>query len=760
MTKKSVKAEVKAFVKGLITEASPLNFPENASVDEQNFELLANGTRQRRLGLTYEPGYTGKLSNQYIETIPTSNISTYVWRDVAGVDNKNFLVVQSDNTLYFYDLSKSTLSTDGFVGFKTLLNTFSAGKKHSFASVEGLLVVATGNYDIGYVSFDPTLVSFNVSYYNLMVRDFWGVEEDVETTDVYYRPTIDSANHRYNLYNQSWGVPRRWEGAGEKQFTDPVSYYFAYSNVYPSSSETVWTAMTMKAATDPYEYMRPNAWGEVFGSTPTASKGYFIIDLLKRGSSRTKAVENNYARFQQMTMQTYTGNLDYTPGGAKIVTEFAGRIFYAGFSGEVVDGDSRSPNLSSYVAFSRLVRSKNDLGICYQEGDPTSREGSDVVDTDGGVIRLSGAQGIVGMEQIGQSLIVFANNGIWAITGGNDYGFSATNYKAPNISSFGCVSEKSIVKVGDTVLFWGTNGIYSVGRNQTGDLVVKSITDETIQTFYANISPDEKDNAIGVYDDVSKTVRWIYFEFKGFGTQTTVKEIILDTRLGAFYPYVINNPSTGIIRSVFALPQSSVITNTDVVSVGSEKVYVNTDSVVIPFQIRSPSKTGVKYLMLYDDTNSPGNIYFTFGYYTDQSFKDWGSIDAEAYLLTGAITAGDSSVDKQVPYVTVHCYRTENGVDSNFNPIGQSSCLMRSHWGWANSLNSNKWGPEQQVYRYVRGYMASSTVDPYDNGFELITTKNKLRGQGKAIALHFKTETGKDCRIVGWNININGNSVT
>lgn len=39
MPKKSIKAEVKSFIKGFITEASALNFPADASAEEQNFEL-------------------------------------------------------------------------------------------------------------------------------------------------------------------------------------------------------------------------------------------------------------------------------------------------------------------------------------------------------------------------------------------------------------------------------------------------------------------------------------------------------------------------------------------------------------------------------------------------------------------------------------------------------------------------------------------------------------------------------------------------
>ena len=48
MAKQTQKAEVNNFVKGLITEASPINFPANASKSEENFELNKKGYRKDR----------------------------------------------------------------------------------------------------------------------------------------------------------------------------------------------------------------------------------------------------------------------------------------------------------------------------------------------------------------------------------------------------------------------------------------------------------------------------------------------------------------------------------------------------------------------------------------------------------------------------------------------------------------------------------------------------------------------------------------
>lgn len=763
MPKKSVKAEVNTFIKGLITEASPLNFPENASLDEQNFELLPTGVRQRRLGMDFEDAYVGRIGIFGTESFDISKVKTYVWKDAAGISGNDLLVVQMNNRLQFFNTNVASLSSDGYINTIAFPVLEFGVRANSFTAIDGKLIAVTGEGNVFAITYHPSTNDVTYEMYRLRVRDMWGVEYADSDNNQYYRPPQSAPReHFYNLYNQSWGAPRRWEGVANKQFTDPVGYFSSQYGVLPAKEETVWTAMTVKADSDPYEYMRPNAWGELFGSTPVAAKGYFVIDLLARGQSRTAAVEQNYARFPQMVMNTYAAKPDITIGGATVVHEFAGRVFYAGFGGQVQDGDSKSPVLSSYVAFSQLVSSFDDLGKCYQAGDPTSREGNDVVDTDGGLVRISGVNRIIAMKDMGASLIVIGSNGIWALTGGSGYGFSATNYKVSKLSDFGAISSESVVKVGDNILYWGVDGIYQVSADNTGELIVKSITDGTIQTFYTQLSIEEKANSIGVYDEVSKTVRWIYYDKLEVGVSTGTKELILDTRIGAFYKYLIKNLPATFIRSMFTIPSFRFEESEVEVMYGTDSVAVGVDDVVISYQKRTPTKSSVKYLVFVTPNE---DLYYTFSYYRNNKFLDWEGadligVDAEAFLLTGAITANDSSVDKQTPYITVHMYRTESEVDSNLAPISVSGCLLRSQWEWSNSVNSKKWSPQYQVYRYVRGFMVGSSADLFDNGFEMISTKNKLRGRGKAVSLHFNTEPGKDCRIVGWNLNLNGNAIT
>jgi hypothetical protein len=84
---------------------------------------------------------------------------------------------------------------------------------------------------------------------------------------------------------------------------------------------------------------------------------------------------------------------------------------------------------------------------------------------------------------------------------------------------------------------------------------------------------------------------------------------------------------------------------------------------------------------------------------------------------------------------------------------------MRSQWNYANQIESNKWSPLVQSYRYRKARIVENLSDAFDTGFYAITSKSKLRGRGKAIALYFETEPYKDCQILGWNISVNINQI-
>jgi hypothetical protein len=727
-TKQGQRAEINTFVQGIITEASPLNFPPNASREEENFVLKRDGSRRRRLGMDYEEFATLRTAGTAADFL-TKGYTSFNWLSVSGDNTQEFVVIQVGKFLHFYDVADMEAG-DGYID-DIELTGFAADTVYSMAGIEGKLVVVGGAEDIAIIT--HTAGVFTVEYEVLKVRDFWGVEvtDTPYEDDPFYRTavpyTTDILNlHRYNLQNQSWALPRKDKNG---LLSDPIALYSTeYPNKYPSNSEVVWTGLQFQPVVDgddPYERIFPSLYQEVANTSPTAAKGFYKIDLINRGASRIAEFENNYSNSGSVLLvPTFTTVDDISDGGASIVTEYAGRVWFTGFSGGVTDGDARSPNLSNYIAFSQLVKNSRDIVKCYQEGDPTSRDSSDVVDSDGGFLKIAGAKRILAIRSIRTHLIVFADNGVWAISGNTDMGFTATGYGVSKITESGCISAESVVVEGENVLYWSDEGIYTISRDKFAQLAPSNITQTTIQTLYDDIPLEVKRKCRGVYDKLSKRVVWLYKTGTVFTSDSVTQEITLDTSLSSF--------------------SQNRVMNLDDFS----------HEVVEPFYNR-----GLKYVFA---KKAGTACTFSTCAYNNTSFLDWESVDDEgvdafAYLLTGSQIAGDSSIPKQITYLFLHFEKTESATDAFGVPLNQSGCLFRTQWDWAGGSQSNKFGSLAQGYRYRRAYFAALPDTAYDNGFEVVTSKNKVRGRGKAFALYLETEPLKDCIILGWNLTINGN---
>ena len=199
---------------------------------------------------------------------------------------------------------------------------------------------------------------------------------------------------------------------------------------------------------------------------------------------------------------------------------------------------------------------------------------------------------------------------------------------------------------------------------------------------------------------------------------------------------------------------------------GTENVLYNTEQVTNTSRIVREGLREVIYPVV---TRITPTIKYTFAKYKDGSFVDWKSydgtgVDAPATLLTGFDGMGDYQRTKQVPYLTLHYERTEDGFYTDGNgdiwPTNESSCLVQSQWDWTNSITAGRWGREFQGYRYRRGFIPENAGSDFDTGFSVISTKNKLRGKGKVLSLQFKTEPEKNCILLGWSSLTNvGNNV-
>jgi hypothetical protein len=766
MARQQLTAEFNRFVGGLITEASPMNFPEGASLDEVNMVMNRDGTRQRRLGFDLETSYAEVDTGIRLDLTKTLGTSEFKWENAGGDPEKELLVVQMGNVLQVFDLDITPLST-GLIYTQTL-HVDSYEDIFSYAMVDGLLVVATGLKDVNILEFDGTS-TVTLSTDILYIRDLFGVEADNGTTiftnslNLEERPTTIFDTYLYNLRNQSWALPRK--PSNGETVEDPITHFFAQESTYPSNSDTVNTALypdandTDNRVVD--RFFAQDLIDDPAGST-RSPRGYFIIDAMERGVSRLLRETTLRGRYPTLDFSVSILPTDTTPGGAGVIAEYAGRIFYAGFSGVVTDKDANSPRMSSYVLFSRFIHDADDMTKCYQEADPTSKDDPDKVDTDGGFLRLDRAYGIKKMVTVGASLFVFASNGVWRIHGGSEAGFSANSHIVDKLTDHGIRGANSVVLSDDSLFYWGDDGIYAISQGEVGSWAVENISQQTIQTTYEDISIEDKKAVSGHYDSYERKIKWVYH--KEIDSNEAVRELVFDRNLSAFTLNSINHLTTMSnfpkISSIFPSQPFAVGDQVSGITVVGDPVTVNGDPVQMTIAARSTSQRELKYVVV---TSTAANLKYSFGAFDDPTFYDWAEqdgtgIDSPAYLLTGYIMAGDTQLDKQVAYLTTHFIRTEDGFDVNLNPENESSCLVQFQWEWTNSVAANKWSNPFQAYRYRQVYMPEDADDDYDTGYKLITTRNMVRGGGKVFSILFSSEAGKDMRLVGWALNITSNT--
>ena len=138
------------FVKGLITEAGPLTFPDNATIEDMNCVLTLKGSHRRRYGISEEqdgqPLFTEGLSSLNLKS---DNVFSYVWQDAAN-STKDFLIVLIGSSLKIYEINqessfinkeKASLSVSHF------LVTALPNRTVSLTSVKGFLFCTISGYE-------------------------------------------------------------------------------------------------------------------------------------------------------------------------------------------------------------------------------------------------------------------------------------------------------------------------------------------------------------------------------------------------------------------------------------------------------------------------------------------------------------------------------------------------------------------------------------------------------------------------------------
>lgn len=715
-------ATYNTFIGGLITEAGPLTFPENASVDELNCDLLRNGARRRRLGLQAESGAVLSTLTVQADTVVTVGS----WEDVAEQAGTQFAVVQVGRYISFYQFSDGALSA-GIVkinftsttNFQIDLNTYArpntTGAEAAaieVTSIKGGLVVASPEINTFLVKRNTLTGAFTVEEIKFRIRDFrWMGNRDEYKGDVAIGGI--TPERLYDTKNAGWD-----------HSTNPLKTYNAATGRYPRLTHPWFSGLNSKGD------FKTSEWRRVPGGDGLLGNGKYTYDLYSqnRGSKASGVpVTTEAARFSS-------------------VAAFSGRVFFTGMANSTNDNGSR-------IYFSQLlIYDLDEIGNVLQQNDPTSRDYSDLLDTDGGFISIPEAHQIRKIHVFGAALLVFAANGVWRI-GGVDDVFRATEYTVTKIGEDGLLSTGSFVSAQGRPYWWSNTGIFTVQASELGIYESKDISISTVQSFFDGITPAAKGAVRGVYDTTRRRIMWMFPDNAESNLNKRNRILLLDEELGAFFPWRIEDqtaPTDYLVDGTFfeGVGAGSILTNV-VDSDGDQVVDSLGNDVVIQRTDRSLETSGVYFLTVDGPTGK-----LTFSQFRNIEFEDWAEVPFQSYAETGYNFAGELTQLKNFTYLVTYLRTTETGFTLNestsgYDPVRPSSLRVSTLWDFRAVPHT----AYQQAYRLRRPVLvdtANLNTFPYPE--TVVTTRLKMRGRGRSVRLRFESDPNKDFYLLGYEM--------
>jgi len=640
------------FVKGLITENSALSFPENASLDEENFVLNSDGSRQRRRGINLESFGSGSGQTWPASTVHDQALTINYWKNAGNIGTVSFYVVQIGNLINFIDATKTPVS-GGTTGITIDLSTYKTAFAQNIGSEpiqtavgNGVLYVVSKDTDPFYITYDSSTGAPAINtpvIIDVQARDFLGLEDGYTVEE--RRATPITSSHHYNLLNQGWldSHITTYESGG----TSPSN---AYIWILGKDSNDVFQAAQLNKA--------------YVGDTP-APKGHFKFSVFNKDyNTKVSATTTDITSIVEENRFTTTAF-------------YSGRVWFAGVESNIKP--TGSSGLNSNIYYSQLLTDKNKSGKCYQDADPTSEQVSDLIATDGGVIVIPEIEKVWKIVPMKNSLIIFASNGVWQIRGTGDAGFDATTFEVLKLLTINVYNSDCVVVVEDAIMFWTDAGIYVLSSDGRGLFTSTNISKTTIQTLYNNVSNVSKLYARGSYDATGRIVSWLYNDSSTYDGVTDRffydTELLFDVQLKAFYKHTfsaINVRSPKIAGQI----NSNDLLITDVafgIEASGVPVEATTVAVQVTQAVRSSGTSSVKYWTFKEEVSLDFKIYMT--ELNDATFMDWRTFDGTgadflSFLRTGHELFGDSSKIKQVKYLTMYFKRTETGfTESGGGPV-------------------------------------------------------------------------------------------
>ena len=799
------------FSKGLNTEASLINFPDGFSSDEENYTLLINGSRRRRLGLGLETGgsnYT--LGYGYAAG---DAVRSFDWENVGGDPAINFVVVQVGYYLHIYrdtnipSANKSATSidlrtykipsvTDAAVSQSPIDGSY--GRGHFFVCHRYVKPI--------WIKYTSTTDSFTITETNIEERDFEGVDDGYSNSA---QPSAAITSHTYNLKNRGW--------------TDSqITSFQTSQSKQPSKAMAPWLGLQRPLTTFGSGATTTAVWDETGVRTfsPTklvselfqdasAPQGHFIRNPFDTTSQPLSGPTSDYAistwtisgttAGSQTITVTTSGNHGLSNGNTAVISGTSGfyeSIYGGGFFPDFYyqyfsfDGSYAVAGVTA-TTFQITVTFPGDflnwlaqyaaLGTV-TTSSATNPQGSVSASRFKTVAFFASRVWYAGAESVKLSTRIYFSQ---IIESDGQYGkcyqiADPTDERISDITPADggviVIPEAAnivrIIPYGASLLVFATNGVWQIGPGGDGYFTatsysVRKITDsgtaspgsvvlaDNIPVYWGltDIYTIEQDTQTGylLAKNMSQFTVNTLFNTIPYTAKAVVQGVFDDLNKKVYWLY---SESSGAALTNYTYNKALIFDARQQAFTKYKFSHSLTTGYVGSIFIlkQGLGQSKVKYIC-FKNSAATLSIHET---NNSTDYKDFALTEQEAFLVTGYDTVGDAAARKYAPYIYVFSNKTESGYTisgSDYTPTRESSTTLQVRWDWADLSVAGKWGQAQEAYRHSRLYTpADPTTDTFNDGVPLIVTKNKVRGRGRSIHLKFQAGSGKDSWIAGWSV--------
>ncbi len=760
------------FTKGLVTEATGLNFPENAATDVDNCIFSLLGDVYRRSGIDFEENYDHTIIDRVF-----ASISNYRWINVGGDGETQMLVLQVGDELRFYKTSAATDSSpisNQLMPQVITLSTFLASgstrdtreQEAQYADGNGYLIVYHPYCDPFYCAYDSGTNTITANVITINIRDFTGVPEIGVAANL--RPTVITQPHVYNLINQGWtaGVP--WganstssiqAGLGNQAFIVPAGL-----------TATLGDSVSIYATGGLLSSLVPAGTPAMSGTLIAYSGTLMNINVTSVYSSSIVGISgndwrltpNNYGFITswQAAIGNYPSNADvwwyfknsagaYDPNGTYLnVTLNSG---FAPKGHYILKAFNQQRTLISTVPgltdVQTTIRPRTGCwfqGRVWYTGVDDSQTATDTSGYYTWTENIYFSQTVVDTTQFG---MCYQNNDPTS-----DRLFDLLPTDGGIITIQGCGSIYKLFPIQNGLLVFAANGIWFVTGSQGIGFAANDYTVTKISQIQS-ISSTSFVNVQGLP---------MFWNEEGIYTVTPAKEggltvtpMCLDTILSWYAEIPLQskkyvrgdyNPIDYVVQWTYRDTNETDLT--DRYEFNRILNYNTYNKAFYPFTIDGPPNIhGVSYVVGPGGSNTPPpqfkyitsyileNQYaFTFSDERDERYVDWYTsdnqgLDYESYFVTGYKIRGQGIKKFQPQYIQMYS-RTNDA---------PSSYVIQSIWDYSNNRNSGRWSSQQLA------------VNKYLN-FDVVHKRHKLRGSGFSVQFKITSVSGSPFDIIGWAV--------